>query len=162
MHQEPKECKHFRPSKELKIDATRKTIDFGTKIHFIMEMMNLKHPDYSLIEDSFYQNIVKRFLQSPLMERVSQGEVYQEYAYFDSSTHTQGVIDLMIIYDDDIDIIDYKTKNLDDEAYLIQLQTYANYIAQTFHKKVNAYLYALLTGEYKKVIESKSYYNNRL
>lgn len=162
LHQEPKECKHFRPSKELKIDATRKTIDFGTKIHFIMEMMNLIHPDYSLIEDSFYQNIVKRFLQSPLMKRISLGEVYQEYAYFDPFTHTQGVIDLMIIYDDDIDIIDYKTKNLDDEAYLIQLQTYANYISQTFHKKVNAYLYALLTGEYKKVIESKSYYNNRL
>ncbi len=150
--QETKECTHFRPSKELKIESNQKTIDFGTKIHFIMEIINLQHPDISIIDDPFYQNIVKRFLQSPLMEHVSQGEVYQEYAYFDPLTASKGVIDLMIVYDDFIDIIDYKTKNLNDEAYLIQLQTYTNYITQTFHKKVNAYLYALLTGEYKKVI----------
>ena len=57
----------------------------------------------------------------------------------------------MIEYEDYIDIIDYKLKNVDDEAYLKQLHGYADYIYNKTNKKTNLYLYSILNGEFKKL-----------
>ena len=63
-----------------------------------------------------------------------------------------------IVYVDDqhifsrfIDIIDYKTSNIDDEEYNVQVRTYMDYIVRTFNKPTNGYLYSLRKGIYKKI-----------
>lgn len=146
-----KEVKQLRASKELKIDSNKNNMDFGTKIHFIMEITDFKNPDYSIIQETFYQSVVKKFLASSLMKNIEKGNIYKEYEYFDEEENENGIIDLMVIYDEYIDIIDYKTKNIDDESYKKQLEVYSKFVRKTFHKEVNAYLYSLLTGECKRV-----------
>jgi ATP-dependent nuclease subunit A len=145
------EIHHFRPSKELKIGVAKQNMEFGTHIHYIMEIMDFKKPDYSII-DPFYQAIIKRFLGSPLMKQIKEGNIYKEYVYVDEEERVSGVIDLMVIYDNYIDIIDYKTKNIHDTSYNIQLEMYASFVRKKFGKRTNAYLYALLTGECQKVL----------
>ena len=53
----------------------------------------------------------------------------------------------MIIYDDYVDIIDYKLSHVEDEAYINQLKTYYNYIFNKTKKKVNVYLYSILLNK---------------
>ena len=57
----------------------------------------------------------------------------------------------MIVYDDYIDIIDYKLMNTTSEEYISQLNGYKNYIENSFSKKVNLYLYSIVNNEIKKI-----------
>ena len=64
----------------------------------------------------------------------------------------------MVEYDDHIDIIDYKTKNIDDDGYNKQLLNYKKYITKAFdyvgnEDKIRCYLYSLLTGDIKEIKE---------
>ena len=71
--------------------------------------------------------------------------------YEKENTIYHGIIDLMFIYDDHIDIIDYKLKNIEDEAYMIQLNGYKEFIYLKTKKKINIYLYSILNNELKKL-----------
>ena len=55
-----------------------------------------------------------------------------------------GIIDLMLVYDDHIDIIDYKLKNITDENYIKQLNGYKSYIENKLNKKTSTYLYSII------------------
>lgn len=145
------EVRHIKASKAMALGVNKQDIAFGTKLHFIMELIDFKNPDYTIIQEPLYQNIVKKFLASPLLQHIEDGNIYKEYEFFDEEAQTSGMIDLMIMYDESIDIIDYKTKAIDDASYHKQLKQYQRYIQKTFHKKTNMYLYALLTGEYQEV-----------
>ena len=57
----------------------------------------------------------------------------------------------MIEYEDYIDIIDYKLKNIEDDNYIKQLKGYQKYIMKKTNKKVNLYLYSILTKGIKKI-----------
>ena len=50
----------------------------------------------------------------------------------------------MLEYNDHIDIIDYKLKNIDDKKYIEQLTGYKNFIEYKTNKKVNLYLYSII------------------
>ena len=58
----------------------------------------------------------------------------------------------MIEYKGHIDIIDYKLKNTEDNAYKLQLNGYKEYIKNLTSKEVNTYLYSILD---RKIIEIK-------
>ena len=57
----------------------------------------------------------------------------------------------MLEYDNNIKIIDYKLKNINDNAYLKQLNVYKNYIENTFNKDTSIYLYSILDNTLEKV-----------
>ena len=48
-------------------------------------------------------------------------------------------------------IIDYKLKNIEDEAYDQQLKGYQEYIEKISHKKVYIYLYSILDEKYRQI-----------
>ena len=122
----------------------QKNIEIGLEIHQILENLDFHNPSFELIENEFYRNKVKSFYQS--LKNINQAKIYQEYEfiYTDRDTRFHGIIDLMLEYDDHIDIVDYKLKNTDDSAYKKQLNGYKNYIMTKTEKKVNIYLYSLL------------------
>ena len=62
-----------------------------------------------------------------------------------------GIIDLMIEYQDRIDIIDYKLNNIKDENYLKQLNGYKNYIKTLTDKEINLYLYSIINENIEKL-----------
>ena len=141
-----------RASKQLKVDADSSLLDLGTELHFIFEAIDFMNPNYELI-DIKYRKYIKSFLESTLISKLknNNGIIYKEYEYYDSINLVRGIIDLMIVYDDYIDIIDYKTKNIDDEAYNDQLNAYRNYIKLLFNKEVHCYLYSIIDQNYREV-----------
>lgn len=139
---------------ELINEETITIMNKGNRLHSVLEKMDLSKKDitkYSLNEEE--KRIIGKFLECDLLKNVNNGKVYKEYEfiYKESNDIKHGFIDLMIAYDDYIDIIDYKLSNIDDEAYASQLNGYKNYIESITNKKVNLYLYSLFKGEYRKL-----------
>ena len=139
----------FRASKKLDLSSSKKNMQFGTQLHFYLETIDFLNPDYTNV-DSIAKKVIQKFLNNPLLANIKNGKIYKEYEFFDEETNTSGIIDLMIVYDNYIDIIDYKTKNIEDDSYIKQLNIYATYIKRVFNKDVNTYLYSLLDNTTKK------------
>ena len=74
-----------------------------------------------------------------------------EFIEKDDNNIKTGIIDLMIEYNDHIDILDYKLKNINDSDYNKQLLGYKNYIEKLTNKKTNIYLYSLFDSKYREV-----------
>lgn len=123
---------------------------YGTKIHEIFETMNFKNPSYEGISE-FEQTQVKKLIKTGIFEHAIQ--IYQEceFIYEKNCVNYHGIIDLLIEYSDSFAIIDYKLKNIEDEAYIKQLMGYQEYIQTVTDKKVNIYLYSILDGTLKKL-----------
>ena len=57
----------------------------------------------------------------------------------------------MLEYQDNIKIIDYKLKNINDDAYIKQLTGYKNYIEKLFNKKTSIYLYSITLNTLEEI-----------
>ena len=106
----------------------------GIKLHYIFEVEDFKTSSNPYILkfikhiDLNYINIFKEY----------------EFIYEDNNEIKHGFIDLMLEYNNHINIIDYKMKNITDENYLKQLNGYKSYIESISNKEVNIYLYSIL------------------
>ena len=117
-----------------------------------METLDFINPDFDNIEKKYHKYLTN-FLQSDLLKNIKSGKVYKEYEFIEKEDGNikNGIIDLMIEYDDYIDIIDYKLKNINDSDYDKQLLGYKNYIERLTKKKVNIYLYSLFDSVYREI-----------
>jgi ATP-dependent helicase/nuclease subunit A len=118
-------------------------LEFGLGIHEVMEYLDLKNPDYSLIPDE-YKNLAKGFVESGVLEGVTN--YYQEYEFYYDKDDTllHGIIDLVLEYDDKITIVDYKLKNILDEGYVKQLNGYRDYLKTITDKPISIALYSMI------------------
>ena len=128
-------------------------MNLGTKLHEILELIDLKSPDYSKLPDKLSEKILKSFLSEPELSNINKAKIYteNEFIYKDKDTIYHGIIDLILEYEEHIDIIDYKLKNISDLNYLSQLQGYKNYVIKKTNKLVNLYLYSLLDTKLTKI-----------
>lgn len=141
------EEKHF--SKEINKIITKEENDlmkFGTKAHEIFELLDFRNIDLSLVDNKFIRNKVEKFLSNDLLKNISNANIYKEYEfiYIKDNNEYHGIIDLMLEYDNHIDIIDYKLKSITDENYIKQLNGYKEYIEKISNKEVSTYLYSIL------------------
>lgn len=141
------EEKHF--SKETNKIITKEENDlmkFGTKVHEIFELLDFKNIDLSLVDNKFIRNKVEKFLSNDLLKNISNANIYKEYEFIYNKDNNEyhGIIDLMLEYDNHIDIIDYKLKSITDENYIKQLNGYKEYIEKISNKNVSTYLYSIL------------------
>jgi len=113
----------------------------GTKLHYIFETEDFKNTDNSYVL-KFLKHINKDYIN-----------IYKEYEFIMEMDNEikHGFIDLMLEYNDYIDIIDYKLKNIVDENYLKQLNGYKTYIEKVSNKKVNIYLYSIIDDKLEKL-----------
>jgi len=116
----------------------------GTRVHYIFEIEDFKNTD---------NNYVLKFLKHIDNNYINSYKEY-EFMYEENNEIKHGIIDLMLEYEDTINIIDYKLKNIVDENYLKQLNGYKNYIEKISKKKVNIYLYSILEDKLQ-VIEGE-------
>ena len=128
------------------------TLQFGTNIHNLLELIDLKNPNYNLLSLE-EQKIIKHFLNHTLFNNILLATIYKEYEfiYTNQGNKYHGIIDLMLEYDNKIDIVDYKLKNIDDDKYIKQLKGYKKYIESISPKKVNIYLYSIYNDEIKQL-----------
>ena len=141
---------HFsKETNHLITKEMKKNMEYGTYIHEIFELIDFKNYDENSIEDEFIRNKLKKFLSNNIIKNIKDANIYQEYEfiYQVDNIDYHGIIDLMLEYDNHIDIIDYKLKNVLDDAYKAQLNGYKKYIESISNKKVNLYLYSILNEE---------------
>jgi ATP-dependent helicase/nuclease subunit A len=144
---------HFSKKAGLIDVETIRKMELGTTLHYYLETLDLADPDYSRI-DPEYVAYIRRFMEHDLMKDAASGKAYKEYEfiYEEDNERKHGFIDLLMEYEDHFDIIDYKTKDIDDEHYDEQLKGYRSYIEKVSDKKVFCYLYSIIDGEVREVI----------
>ena len=130
-----------------------KVMKMGTYIHEILEYTNFKNKDLSNIKDEFIKKKITSLINNKIFDNVRDAKIYKEYEfrYTKDNNEYNGIIDLMLEYNDHIDIVDYKLKNVDDEKYIKQLNGYKNYIMMKSKKRVNLYLYSIMDEVIKEL-----------
>ena len=120
---------------------------YGRLIHELFECTDFNNLD-NLSDNN--KKIIERFLEKI---DISHANIYKEYEfiYDENNTTYHGIIDLMLEYQDNIKIIDYKLKNINDEAYIKQLNGYKNYIEKLFNKKTSIYLYSITLNTLEEI-----------
>ena len=127
-------------------------MDFGTKAHQVLEQLNFKNPNLEGLNNKLKEKI-EAFLKTPLITENIDATFYPEYEFLDQEEHTHGIMDLVIEKEDKMIIVDYKLKNIDDDAYDKQLNGYRNFLEKKLNKKVECYLYSILDEKYRIVKE---------
>ena len=132
---------------------TYNSIQLGTKIHEYLEFIDFKNPNLEVITDKFVKKLIQNLIEQPIMKNLGEATIYQEYEfiYEENSIEYHGVIDLMLEYDNHINIIDYKLKNITDDAYRNQLLGYKKYIETKTSKQVDLYLYSILDSKLSSI-----------
>lgn len=147
------EEKHFsKTTNKLITKEEYKNMEFGDYMHYLLELIDFKNPDLKDI-DNFYKEKINNFLNQELLKNIKEANIYKEYEFIEINNNEtyHGIIDLMLEYNDHIDIIDYKLKNIEDDAYQEQLNGYKKYIENKLNKKVDIYLYSIMDNIIKKM-----------
>ena len=120
---------------------------YGRLVHELFECTDFNDLD-NLSDNN--KKIIERFLEKV---DISHANIYKEYEfiYDEDNTTYHGIIDLMLEYQDSIKIIDYKLKNINDDAYIKQLTGYKNYIEKLFNKKTSIYLYSITLNTLEEI-----------
>ncbi|MBQ6323499.1 MAG: UvrD-helicase domain-containing protein [Bacilli bacterium] len=129
---------------------------FGTDVHAILEEIDFNNydlDDYD-ISDSVKDKI-NNFVKSDFMKDKLNYQMYKEYefVYNEDNTISHGIIDLLIDCESYYTIIDYKLKNIDDENYDKQLNGYRKYIKNKTGKDTKCYLYSIIDGNVREVLD---------
>ena len=140
----------IRPSKEIKGKVDEGALAFGTKLHRLLELTDLKSKDVSWIKDEKERSIIKRVLALPILQNLGDAKVYREYEFVDENGQ-KGIIDLLLVYEKEAVVVDYKTSNIDDDAYAKQLESYKRFVEERFKKPTRTYLLSILKAEVREV-----------
>ncbi|MDD4644075.1 MAG: 3'-5' exonuclease, partial [Bacilli bacterium] len=147
-----KEASYSKKINELLDEDTLESIEIGKHIHYYLETLDFKNPDFSVI-DSKYKNKIISFLNQDMLNDIEQSKIYKEYEfiYQNGDNELHGIIDLMLEFDDHIKIIDYKLKDINKKEYEDQLKGYQEYIKTISNKRVELYLYSIIDENYRKI-----------
>ena len=130
---------------------TKNNIELGLKMHEILENTDFKN--MTKLDNDFYQEKIDKLVNSDLFKNIKDAKIYKEYEfiYVKDDTKYHGIIDLMLEYDDHIDIVDYKLKNVDDDKYILQLKGYQEFVRSNSGKPVSLYLYSIIDSVILKI-----------
>ena len=152
------ETAHYSKEAHLIDIEEKKAMAFGEEVHRLLEEIDFTRPDFSKydVSNNIIENI-KCFLNTPLIKENINSKMYKEYEfiYEDDDTLSHGIIDLLIEREDKMLIIDYKLKNILDEAYDKQLNGYREFIEKKTKKKVDCYLYSIIDKNFREVENDK-------
>jgi hypothetical protein len=129
-----------------------KALDYGTRLHAYLELSDFVTKDTSFIKDFNDRKKIDAVLHLDIFDHLEGTSLYHEYSYFDPDLNSNGSIDLLIVYPDHIDIIDYKTKDIDDPEYIRQLNIYRRNIERIMPgKEIHMILLSILEARSKEV-----------
>ena len=87
-----------------------------------------------------------------IFKNIKNDDLLHEYKFYDEINNVHGVIDCIIKKEDSIIIVDFKLKNISDEAYINQLHIYRDYISQISDKPIKMYLVSIIDGVSMEVL----------
>lgn len=121
-------------------NAERQNLEQGTKLHEVLE--------YGTDLNTIFKN------HSFNGKTLSEAKVFKElpYNYLENNKHNIGIIDLVLVFANEVYIIDYKSKDINNPNYTEQLKTYSNYLKKVYPKhNILMYLYSIIDDNLKKV-----------
>ena len=139
---------------EVLSDDEVENLDYGEHLHKIMEMLDFKNIDLNNLNQEDYK-IISNVLTNDLFKNISEAKTYHEHEFiFDKNNKEyHGIIDLLVEYDDHIDIIDYKLANIFHKEYDRQLSIYRDYVKTIIKDKpIRCYLLSLLKNQVREVL----------
>ena len=148
---EAKEIVRKKASKEKSIDVDENVLKFGTKLHYALELLNYETKDLSYIKDDRIRKYVDNVVNSFVFKDIKNAKILHEYEYYDEVSGVNGIIDCLIIKEDEVDIVDFKLKNISDSHYNEQLNIYADYVKKICKLPIKKYLISAITGEVREV-----------
>jgi len=138
---------YSKSDESLWTESEKAAIEYGKDLHETLQYFDFRHPELALDQlpperRKMIQNLMK---QTPF-DDLEHKTIHQEmpFIYERGQKRHQGVIDLLIIGEDEAWIIDFKLKNVTDTAYVRQLDGYLTYVEEMTGKPVTTYLYSLL------------------
>ncbi|MBQ2909328.1 MAG: UvrD-helicase domain-containing protein [Bacilli bacterium] len=155
-NEELEETHYSKESLHLITKEEQQVMDFGTKVHEVLEQMDFTNPNEFLeYLPTNIQDKIKFFLETPLIKENLSSKMYKEYefTYQEGNTISHGIIDLLIEREDKMIIVDYKLKNIEDAAYDKQLNGYRKVIKEKTNKETECYLYSIIDSAFRKIEE---------
>lgn len=143
-----------RASMSVSDDSQIGAMAFGSKIHYLLEIVDYETKDTSFIDDPAMRQNVENVLKNELFRDVKNDQLRHEFEFYDEKNEVHGIIDCLIVKETGIDIVDFKLKNISKEQYVTQMSVYRSYIAQITDKPIRTYLLATMTGESEEVYEN--------
>lgn len=131
--------------------TTSEALTFGTLLHELMSHLNYADPQLDMIDDLNIKNMIEKTLALPPFSNCKTAVAYPEYSYYDVTTHRIATIDLLLEFDGEIRIIDFKTGNIDQSEYRRQVNIYRRYLQTLTQKRLKLYLISLTNGQYLEV-----------
>lgn len=141
---------HFsKQTHKLLSPQEKQNIEFGLKMHSIFENIDFKNPNFEGLTN-YEKNKVKSFIDSGILNATQK--IYKEYEFiYEDKEEYHGIIDLLLIKENENIIVDYKLKNIKDEAYINQLKGYKKYIESINNKPTKIYLYSIIDETLKQI-----------
>ena len=123
----------------------------GNLLHHYLEVTDLKSKDVSFISSEKDREIIAKVLSLPIFQNLGNASTFKEEAFYDEDKSIHGVIDLLIVRDDSCEVIDYKSKDIDDPSYKKQLGIYKSYVEKVYKRNCRTYLLSILDATIKEV-----------
>jgi ATP-dependent helicase/nuclease subunit A len=136
-------------------DDEKQALAYGEAIHESLELIDYKNLEASIKDlPQFIQDSIKFLTNTRVFKSLKSPRYYQEYEFINQidGIQTTGIIDLLIEDQDQMTIIDYKLKDIDDPAYEKQIQAYVDYVKDITNKPIKAYLYSLVNQTLKEIL----------
>ncbi|MCR5741344.1 MAG: UvrD-helicase domain-containing protein [Gammaproteobacteria bacterium] len=147
--------RHASHSVEILDDELNKALERGTLLHSYFEIVNFKNDIDEEIKRLNISDDVSKYLRNFKNSFLFSNEIEREFHELPFYTDdTNGIIDYAIETKDEFIIVDFKTKNIDNPAYVSQLNTYKEYISKRTDKEIKMYLYSIIYNKFKKIEES--------
>lgn len=127
-----------------------KGMEYGTQIHKIAELLcNGKSVDYDYPEIAEIKKVLKRTADADLRYT----EIECGLPLEGTNITLRGVIDLLVLYPDRVEVHDYKTDISDrfEKEYAMQLSIYAHAVLEFYHLPVECYIDYVSRGLTKKI-----------
>ena len=125
-----------------------KKMEYGSLIHQIFEevdFLNIKS------DNPYYDKIINLI---NILDINKDSIIYKEheFIYEKDNIEYHGIIDLIVINQNEVKLVDYKLKDILEEDYEKQLNIYYDYLKEYFKDKdIKLYLYSILNNELKIV-----------
>jgi len=146
----PKEVDAKRASKEVEGPIDQGKLRYGEKLHRLMELTDVCKKDVSWIEDQKLREKIEKVLSLPCFKDSAKARQFHEYSFLGPEGQ-EGIIDLFLLYEDHVDLIDFKASDIEDLAYASQLRFYAEFLEKSFKRPVSAYLVSISKGRHVRV-----------
>ena len=143
--------KKSRASKEVEDSVDSSILSLGTELHMYLEKLDFENEQNFVGASKRMLKYITNVKNSVLFKGVKNDQIRHEFRFYDEENNLEGYIDALIIKDNEVDIIDFKFRNIDDEAYDRQLRTYKGYISKIIKLPIKMYLLSAVTGKYREV-----------